>query len=77
MLLLIDVEAEPQALDLLRALYDSTDGLPQQWRMLEELGGATNGAAIYALTRGWIVIEGGHSICLTDAGRRLVDRLAG
>jgi hypothetical protein len=33
------------------------------------LEGATNNAAIYAFTRGWIIIEGGHSICLTDAGR--------
>ena len=55
------------ALDLLRAIYDLTDGIPQQWCMLEELRGATNSAAIYAFTRGWIVVEGGHSICLTDA----------
>jgi hypothetical protein len=72
MLLLLDVEAESLALQLVGALYNSTDGLPQQWRMLEELDGATNSAAIYAFTRGWIIIEGGHSICLTDAGRRLV-----
>jgi hypothetical protein len=70
---LLDVEAESAALDLLRALYDLTDGLPQQWCMLEELRGATNSAAIYAFTRGWIVIEGGHSICLTDPGRLLVE----
>ena len=44
--------------------------------MLEELDGATNNAAIYAFTRGWIIIEVGHSICLTDAGRRLVDRVS-
>jgi hypothetical protein len=72
-LLLLDVEAEPAALDLLRAIYDLTDGVPQHWCMLEELRGATNSAAIYALTRGWIVIEAGHSICLTDPGRRLVE----
>jgi hypothetical protein len=70
---LLDVEAESAALDLLRALYDLTDGLPQQWCMLEELRGATNSAAIYAFTRGWIVIEGGHSTCLTETGRRLVE----
>ena len=73
MFLLVDVEAESAALDLVRALYDLTDGLPQQWCMLEELRGATNGAAIYAFTRGWIFVEGGHSICLTDAGRRLME----
>jgi hypothetical protein len=36
---LLDVEAESAALDLVRALYDLTDGLPQQWCMLEELRG--------------------------------------
>jgi hypothetical protein len=72
-LLLLDVEAESAAIDLVCALYNLTDGLPQQWCMLEELRGATNSAAIYAFTRGWIVIEGGHSICLTDPGRRLVE----
>ena len=70
---LLDVEAESAALDLVRALYDLTDGLPQQWCMLEELRGVTNSAAIYAFTRGWIFIEGGHSICLTDPGRLLVE----
>jgi hypothetical protein len=34
-------ETETPALHLLRALYDSTDGLPQEWRMLEELDGAS------------------------------------
>ena len=40
MLLLIDVEAESAAVDLIRALYDLTDGLSEQWCMLEELRGA-------------------------------------
>ena len=31
----------------------------------------TSDATIYAFTRGWIIIEGGHSICLTGAGRLL------
>lgn len=61
------------ALQLVRVLYKSAGGLPQQWCMLEELDGATNNAAIYALTRGWIIIEIGHSICLTDAGRRRME----
>jgi hypothetical protein len=30
-------ETETLALHLVCALYDSTDGLPQQWRMLEDL----------------------------------------
>ena len=65
-------KTETGALRLVRALYDSPDGLPQQWRMLEELDGMTAEAIVFAVARGWVVIEAGHSICLTDAGRRLV-----
>ena len=25
----------------------------------------------YALTRGWLIVEDGHRVCLTDAGRLL------
>jgi hypothetical protein len=41
--------------------------------MLEALDGATTGAIEFAAARGWVVIQGSHSICLTDAGRRLVE----
>jgi hypothetical protein len=34
-------DTETLALELLRCLYDATDGLPQQWRMLEELEAAS------------------------------------
>ena len=67
-----DLETESLALQLVRALYDSTDGLPQQWRMLEELPGMTAEAIVFAVARGWVIVEAGHSICLTVAGRRLV-----
>ncbi len=66
------LEAESLALLLVRALYDSTDGLPQQWRMLEELPGMTAEAIVFAVAKAWVAIEAGHSICLTNAGRRLV-----
>jgi hypothetical protein len=52
-------------------LYDATDGLSQQWRMLEELNGPTTDAIVFAAARGWMIVEAGHSICLTDAGRAL------
>jgi hypothetical protein len=32
-------------------LYDATDGLPQQWRMLEELDGPTTDAIVFAVAR--------------------------
>jgi hypothetical protein len=66
-------ETEPLALHLVRALYDATDGKPQEWRSLEELDAVTTDAIVFAVARGWVVVQGGHSICLTDAGRRLVE----
>jgi hypothetical protein len=50
--------------------------------MLEELDGVTTDAIEFAVERGWVVVQAGHSICLTDAGRRqraasLMDRLPG
>jgi hypothetical protein len=65
-------ETETLALHLIRALYDSTAGRPQEWRMLEELDAATTDAIEFAVARGWVVVQGSHSICLTDAGWRLV-----
>jgi hypothetical protein len=66
-------ETETLALHLVRALYDATDGKPQEWRSLEELDAVTTDAIVFAVARGWVVVQGGHSICLTDAGRRLVE----
>jgi hypothetical protein len=58
---------------LIRALYDAADGRPMQWRKIEQLDGATADAVEFAAARGWVVVQAGHSICLTDAGRRLVE----
>jgi hypothetical protein len=66
-----NLEAESLALQLVCDTYDSTDGLPQQWRLVEESDPATTDAILYAVTRGWVLIEGGHSTCLTDDGHRL------
>ena len=65
-------ETEALALHLVGALYNATDGRPNQWRMLAGLDGATADAIEFAVARGWLLIEGGHSICLTEAGRRLI-----
>jgi len=65
-------KTETSALRLMRALYDATDGRPMQWRSLEGLDvPETDEAVRYAVTRGWVTVEGGHSVCLTDDGRRL------
>jgi hypothetical protein len=66
-------ETEILALHLVRALYDSTGRRPQVWRMLEKLDGVTADAIVFAVARGWVVVQSGHSICLADAGRRLVE----
>jgi hypothetical protein len=66
-------ETETLALHLVRALYEATGGRPQEWRNLEELDVATTDAIEFAVARGWVVVQAGHSICLTDAGRRVVE----
>jgi hypothetical protein len=58
---------------LIRALYKLAEGQPGHWRMITSLGSAgTVGAIDTAMRAGWVEIEGGHSIRLTDAGRRKV-----
>jgi two-component system, NarL family, nitrate/nitrite response regulator NarL len=42
----------PNSQPCTRALYDATDGRPQQWRMLEELDGATTDAIVFAVAQG-------------------------
>jgi hypothetical protein len=42
-------------------------------RTLEELEAPIMDAIMYAITRGWVIVAAGNSICLTDAGRRLME----
>ena len=64
---------EMLALHLVRAVYNATDGQPMQWRSLEGLDWPESAAAVsYAVTRGWLLVQGEHSVCLTEAGRRIV-----
>lgn len=59
---------------LVKALSAATAGRPQQWRSLIELGYGEDSAAVrHAVGEGWLLIEGGHSVCLTDAGRWLTN----
>jgi hypothetical protein len=66
-------QSESLALYPLRALYHATGGKPQEWRSLEELDAVTTDAIVFAVERGWVVVQGNHSICLTAAGRRLME----
>lgn len=59
-----------------RAAYESTDGQPRRWRMLSTIPGATADAVLYAEEQGWIELEGAHSACLTEEGRRLIAKEA-
>ena len=63
---------EALALHIMRSLYDATGGRPMQWRSLAGIsdGGETQEAVQLAVDRGWLLVEGGHSVCLTDEGRR-------
>jgi hypothetical protein len=63
--------AEKYARHLIRRLYEATDGKPRQWRMMS-VAGSDNAALALAVKRGWIAVEGGHSVCLTDEGRNVV-----
>lgn len=59
-----------------RAVYESTDGQPRRWRMISTIPGANADAVLYAEEQGWIQLEGAHSACLTEEGRRLIAREA-
>ena len=68
-------ETESLAVQLVRALSDAPDGRPMQWRMIEHLDGVIADAVEFAAARGWVQIEGGHNIALTEAGRQLAKDL--
>ena len=44
--------------------------------MLSTIPGATAELVLYAVERGWIELEGVHSACLTEEGRRLIAKEA-
>lgn len=59
-----------------RAVYESSDGQPQRWRMLSTIQGATVASVLYAVEQGWIELEGGRRACLTEEGRRQIAKEA-
>ena len=68
-------KTETMASHLVRDLYEVTDGRPMQWRAI---GGMADGSDIQAavqlaVQKGWMLLEGSHSVCLTDEGRKQVE----
>jgi hypothetical protein len=55
-------ETESLDLHLVRVLYESSEGLPQQWRMLEKLDATTAEAIQFAVARGWVEVQAGHLV---------------
>jgi hypothetical protein len=41
--------------------------------MLEEPDAATAEAIQFPVARGWVVVQAGRLVCLTDAGQRLLE----
>jgi hypothetical protein len=66
-------KVEKHARAIVKALYEATDGLPMQWRMLTRVTGSTEEALQYAVDRNWLTVVG-HSACLTDEGRQLITK---
>ena len=65
------------ALRLCRALAEATSSRPMHWRGLATIvsrarihDDQVDAAVERCIANGWLLIEGGHSICLTDEGRR-------
>lgn len=61
-----------QALQLVAALQAETGGRFQHWRSIGSFSEYSTDALQLAVNRGWLLLEGGHSVCLTDAGRKAV-----
>ena len=67
------------ALSLCRTLAAATGGAPMQWRSLALIArragipaNRVDAVVMRCKDKGWLILEGGHSVCLTDAGRTAV-----
>ena len=61
---------EELALHILKRVYEHTEGRPE-WRTLAT--NKTGEAAVeLAVDRGWLLVDGGEGVCLTEEGRALV-----
>ena len=59
---------------LCRELYEFTDGWPMEWRTA--VGGPAMHAAVkHAVEHGWLLLDDGDNICLSEKGRRLARKM--
>ena len=73
-------QAETMARRLVRAIQSRTDGNAQQWLPVETAARLLvlkddprlEAALEVGVNRGWLIIEGGHSVCLTVNSRPTV-----
>jgi hypothetical protein len=71
-------EADHAARLLVTNIARLTRGQPMKWVSLHEVTGHLDqAAAVHAVSvaeaKGWLTIEGGHSVCLTEKGRTLIE----
>ena len=67
------------AIRFCKALAADTGTRPMQWRSIVPIGirarirdeKERSAVVAHAVAAGWLEVEGGHSVMLTDAGRRL------
>ena len=72
-------ETNPEAIRFCKALGIDTGNRPMQWREVTTIGArcrirdpkALAAAVAFAVTQGWLEVQDGHSVCLTEKGRRL------
>jgi hypothetical protein len=70
---------EALAIRFCKALGADTAGKPMQWRSIKSIGARCRIRApaelekivAHAVKAGWLEVQDGHSVMLTDAGRRL------
>ena len=66
-------QSERAARLLVWAMYRATDGETRWWGVPTKLNDLTKEAIAVAVAQGWM-LDRGDSVCLTDAGRDLVDQ---
>lgn len=65
---------------IVRTMQTYTGSMPQQWVPVATIARLVTvsdddfpqATMQVGIDQGWLLVEGGHSICLTDAGRRLL-----